>query len=260
MTKVYRRAFTLIELLVVIAIIAILAAMLMPALSKAREAAKASNCLNNLKQCVQSQQMYAGDNDGFIAMYNRNKAADDPAVNRTTWMGTLISFKYAPSNPAIFGCPSRPGESTPLAGGDGNIYYGYGMYSRGTLGTNLSQTLYHRPIYVGEASGTMTHSFVNTKPIRNASTVGLLFDNFYRGHNVQCHALDRSWLNFGAPSARHTGRIGIAFADGHSAALTPNSFYGDCYRYNTKDYNHISQKTWFYFYEDSDNSYTYFTY
>ena len=64
---VFRKSFTLIELLVVIAIIAILAAMLLPALSKAREKARCISCVNQLKQIGLSQQLYADDNDGFIA-------------------------------------------------------------------------------------------------------------------------------------------------------------------------------------------------
>jgi len=60
------KVFTLIELLVVISIIAILAAMLLPALKIARETAKTAVCLNQLKQMVLGDLMYARDWDDHI--------------------------------------------------------------------------------------------------------------------------------------------------------------------------------------------------
>lgn len=54
--------FTLIELLIVIAIIAILASILLPVLAQARVRAQGISCLNNIRQVVMGELMYADDN------------------------------------------------------------------------------------------------------------------------------------------------------------------------------------------------------
>jgi len=86
--------FTLIELLVVIAIIAILAAMILPALQKAKERAQGVYCMNNTRQIMQAWQVYASENNDYLApndFYSGNGAPPQayfgPSKKQLNWVG-----------------------------------------------------------------------------------------------------------------------------------------------------------------------------
>ena len=99
LTKAGVRAFTLIELLVVIAIIAILAAILMPVLQKAEIKAQTVSCVNNLKQLITGDLIYAGDYNSYWAP---NPDGASPAAGevqqRPDWVAGQMSLGASSDN------------------------------------------------------------------------------------------------------------------------------------------------------------------
>ena len=108
------KRFTLIELLVVVAIIGILTTFLLPSLSDARGKARQAVCLNNIRTVNIGLEMFADDNDSYIA---KNYSMD--RWNAMDWpmgidvyiggSGTPSSNKWnfkEVASPALYGCPT----------------------------------------------------------------------------------------------------------------------------------------------------------
>ena len=201
-----RKAFTLIELLVVIAIIAILAAILFPVFARAREKARQTSCLNNVKQLVLAELMYASDYDEFVLPLN---------IGGRWWQDLCMPYI---KNEQIMVCPSCrfTGSSLFYRTGYGLVFPTFSVDTNwggggGTPGPGPRSKKLSEVDWPAEAIMLMEAEDSSVSPVRGSSLI--YAPNIY----ATSPARGPTW---GIPyPARHNEGNNCGFADGHAKWL-----------------------------------------
>lgn len=222
------RGFTLVELLVTLLIVAVLAGLLFPVFARARERARQTACLSNERQLGAAILLYAQDADGGMPPNVENGPA-------AFWPQLIRPYVHAD---ACFVCPDADPAHDSIAQwargrpGPSRVSYAYNMNIGGIAPVRPDLPL-PAQAYAHLAPKTLSQI------LRPAATV-LLTDAGALpwgddppawpepaplAINLQDADLVSPGNGSAAPRARHDGRTGVLFADGHVQMLRVDEFY-----------------------------------
>lgn len=230
-----RQAFTLIELLVVIAIIAILAAILFPVFAQAKVAAKKTANISNMRQLSVGVHLYVSDSEGFPMMSSLSSVSP-----RTRWPDYIYGYV---KNEGIFQGPLAPKEMFAQAfAHNANVRHGGYGYNYQYLGN--SRTVTGNPNFPFTATESQIETSSETIVISDTQGVrsdagrisghytidpplpslrGSGRDTGFYGATADCGTGTPGTVGEhgcrSTPAEWQTGRVSIAFADGHSKSM-----------------------------------------
>lgn len=234
--------FSLIELLIVIVIIAVLGALLLPALQQARNKSKMLSCLNNQKQVINAEQMYAGDNNDHLTPKTNGTDPDNEKIYWTRLLSQYIPVKAWSKiykgryfrTPTNFPSPLICSEVDPRHTGDGRN--GIGLFSGGWKGLPCFDRI---PAKDGFSIKISQHKFPSSMILLGDCSILLSEgDDYIPWEETVCPKYD--WLipsssYVGVMLPRHMNKTlsGTAFFDGHVSTYTywqlispVNDFFG----------------------------------
>ena len=212
-------AFTLVELLVVIAIIGILAALLLRAVSQSKRRAQQIRCIGNLHQLGLGIQNFVADNHAYPSSFAcTNRYNPDPWDTQLERGGFDISKpKLKFLEEGVWRCPSAQWGTQP----PDVILSSYG-YNADGMG-NHTDALGLGGHFISHSEG---FAPLGESEVVKPSEMMAMGDIF--GGRVFFLREDLNYLNMnGRASARHQGKLNVAFCDGHVESPTLQFLFED---------------------------------